>query len=201
MSIDWERAAKSYFDEQPHPRGHGLKIKEVLPAVKLASMMKFGGHAEMHEAALFWREFAPGGVPIMAPDEFEHALESIAPVSFTFHGRPPTMKEIATLKDKTPAEVHRHYGDLPDKHHPDVSAANMVKALQTARPWARQHLEREPVKNEAAYLHHSGEHPEAYYSRLKAQNTPQETDGLQTQVGGNPGEGGVGAARRQAADK
>lgn len=198
MSIDWTKAAKAYFDEQPHPRGHGLKIREVLPAVKLASMAKFGGHASLHEASLFWQEFAPGGVPIMAPDEFEHALENIAPVSFTFHGRPPTMKEIATLKDKTPAEVHRHYGDLPDKHHPDVSAANMVKALQSARPWAREHLEREPVKNEAAYLHHSGEPADVYYSRLKAQNTPQQPDGLQTQVGGNPGEGGVGAPRGQA---
>lgn len=201
MSIDWEKAAKAYFDEQPHPRGHGLKIKEVLPAVKLASMMKFGGHAEMHEAAMFWQDFAPGGVPIMAPDEFEHALENIAPVSFTFHGRPPSMKELVVLKDKTPAEVHRHYGDLPDKHHPDVSAANMVKALQAARPWAREHLEREPLKNEARYLHHSGEAPEVYYSRLKAQNTPQQTDGLQTEVGGHPGEGGLRTPGGQTPNK
>jgi hypothetical protein len=202
VSIDWAKAAKAYFDEQPHPRGHGLKIKEVATAVKLASMAKFGGHASLHEASLFWQEFAPGGVPIMAPDEFEHALEHMAPISFAFHGRPPTMKELLMLKDKSPAEVHRHFGDLPDRQHPDVTAANMVKAFQSARPWAREHLGREPVKNEAAYIHHSGESPATYYARLKSQQTPSSdmlpADGVQAQERGNAGEGGVGAAGRQA---
>jgi len=198
MSIDWGRAAKSYWDEQPHPRGHGLKIKEVATAVKLASMIKFGGHAELHEAKMFWDEFAPGGVPIMPPDEFEHALEHIAPLSYVFHGRPPTLKELVVLKDKTPAEIHRHYGDLPDKHHPEITAASMVKAFQAARPWARQHLGREPVKTEVAYLHHSGETPDAYYPRLKAQNASQ-TDVAQTQVGADARGGRVAPARRQEA--
>jgi hypothetical protein len=198
VSVDWGKVGKAFWDEQPHPRGHGLKIKEVLPAVKLASMMKFGGHASMHEASMFWQEFAPGGVPIMAPDEFEHALDRIAPVSYVFHGRPPTMRELVALKDKTPAEVHRHFGDLPDKHHPDISAANMVKAFQAARPWAREHLGREPVKTEAAYIHHSGESPPVYYARLAAQNKPQQPNGVPTQIGGNPGEGGVGTPGRQA---
>jgi hypothetical protein len=196
--VSWEEAAKAYFDDQPHPRGHGLKIKEVPVAVKLASMLKFGGHAAMHEAAMFWQEFAPGGVPIMSPDEFEHALDQIAPVSYVFHGRPPTLKELVTLKDKAPGEVNRHYGDLPDKHHPEITAANMVKAYQAARPWAREHLGREPVKTEAAYMHHSGEHPSAYYQRLAAQNTPEQQNVLPTQVGGDSGESGVGAAGRQA---
>src|ERR1700747_2644386 len=97
MSVDWGKAAKTYFDEQPHPNGHGLKIKEFATAVKLASMLKFGGHAEPHEAAMFWQEFAPGGVPLMASQDFEHALEQIAPLSYAFHGRPPSLKEIATL--------------------------------------------------------------------------------------------------------
>lgn len=166
MSVDWESAAKEFFDEQPHPRGHGLKIKEVATAVKLASMAKFGGHASLHEAAMFWQEFAPGGVPMMAPQEFEHALDNIAPASFVFHGRPPTLSEIALLKDKTPAEVHRHYGDLPHRIYPDVSAANMVKAVEAARPWAQQHLQREPALNEARYLHHSQERPSEYYARI-----------------------------------
>lgn len=173
MSIDWSKVGKAYWDDQPHPRGHGLKIKEVLAAVKLASMMKFGGHAELHEAAMFWQEFAPGGVPIMSPDEFEHALDRIAPVSYVFHGRPPTMKEVVDLKDKAPGEVSRHFGDLPDKHHPEISAANMVKAYQAARPWAREHLGREPVKTEASYLHHSGENPADYYRRLASANAPR----------------------------
>jgi hypothetical protein len=195
MSADWESLARAYFDEQPHPRGHGLKIKEVATAVKLATMLRFGGHAPLHEAALFWREFAPNGVPMMAPDEFEHALERIAPVSYVFHGRPPTLRELAMLKDKSPADVHRHYGDLPSKHHPEITAANFVKAFQAARPWARQHLDREPVSTEAAYLHHSGESPDVYYSRLAAQNTQQQ-DGVPAEVRRNGGEGSVGAPRR-----
>jgi hypothetical protein len=199
VSIDWEKAAAAYFAEQPHPRGHGLKIKEVATAVKLASMLKFGGHAEMHEAAMFWQEFAPGGVPIMAPDEFEHALDHIAPISYVFHGRPPTLKELAMLKDQTPAEVHRHYGDLPSKHHPDIKAADFVKAFQGARPWAREHLGREPVHTEAAYLHHSGEHPSMYFARLAAQNTPQQTNGIPAAQRGNGGEGSVGVAGRPQA--
>jgi hypothetical protein len=204
VSIDWGQAANAYFGDQPHPRGHGLKIKEVAMAVKLASMAKFGGHASLHEAAMFWGEFAPGGQPIMSPDEFEHALERIAPVSYVFHGRPPTLREVATLKDKTPAEVHRHFGDLPDKHHPEISASNMVKAYQAARPWAREHLGREPVKSEAAFLHHSGEAAASYYARIKQPSdtlTPASTDVLQTQVGGNTGGGGMGAPRGQAVNQ
>jgi hypothetical protein len=198
MSIDWEKESKAYWDDQPHPRGHGLKIKEVLPAVKLASMMKFGGHAELHEAAMFWQEFAPGGVPIMPPDEFEHALDTMAPISYVFHGRPPTMKEIVTLKDKSPAEIHRHYGDLPSKSHPEISAANMVKAFQAARPWAREHLGREPVATESAYLHHSQEHPSVYYARLKAQNGQPDA---QAQVGADTGGSRLPPSGRQPVDK
>src|SRR5438034_5382294 len=141
MSIDWESVAKSYWDAQPHPRAPSLKIGEFATAVKLASMIRFGGHAAPHEAALFWDEFKATG---MSPQEFEHALDRIAPLSYVFHGRPPTMKELLQLKDKSPAEVNRHYGDLPDRHHPEISASNMVKAFQAARPWARQHLDREP---------------------------------------------------------
>jgi len=206
MSVDWEKAAKAFWDEQPHPRGHGLKIKEVATAVKLASMAKFGGHATLHEAALFWQDFAPGGQPVMAPEEFEQALERMAPVSYAFHGRPPTLREIVALKDKPPVEVNRHFGELPDKNHPEISAANMVKAYQSARPWARQHLEREPVKTEAAYLHHSGEAPERYYARLAAQNTQQPDeqsttaaepdDGTARQVSGSGGGGGVARGNR-----
>jgi hypothetical protein len=192
VSIDWGKAAKAYYDEQPHPQGHGLKIGEFATAVKLASMMRFGGHAEPHEAAMFWQEFKATG---MSPDEFEHALDHMAPISYVFHGRPPTMKELVQLKDKSPAEVSRHYGDLPSKTHPEISAANFVKAYQAARPWAREHLGREPVATEAAYLHHSGEHPSSYYQRIKPQEEP---NGTQTSVGGQPGEGGVDATRGQA---
>jgi hypothetical protein len=147
---------------------------------------------------MFWQEFAPGGTPLMSPDEFEHALDHIAPVSYVFHGRPPTLKEVVALKDRTPAEVSKHFGDLPSKHHPEISAASFVKAYQSARPWAREHLGREPVHTEAATLHHSGENPSTYYERLAAQNTPEQSNAIPPQVGGNAGEGSVGAAGRQA---
>jgi hypothetical protein len=186
MSIDWGKAAKDFFDQQPHPNGHGLKIGEVATAVKLATMLKFGGHAAMHEAAMFWREFAPNGVPIMSPQDFEHVLEKTAPVSYALHNRPPSLKELVDLSQKPAQEIHRYFGDLPSKERPEISAKDYVKAFQTARPWARQHLGREPVSVEAAHLHHSGEHPDHYYSRIAAQNMQQQ-DGLQTPSGGNPG--------------
>lgn len=199
MSIDWGNAAKSYYDELPHPMGHGLKIKEFATAVKLATMARFGGHAQPHEAALFWGEFAPGGTPIMSPEEFEQTLDRIAPLSFTYHGRPPTMKEITTLKDAPPHEASKYFGDLPDAQHPSLSAAQMVKSLTAARPWAREHLQREPLKNEAEYLHHSGTHPDTYYSHLAAQDPtlkPKiQPNELQAPVRGDAGIGGVQATR------
>ena len=199
MSIDWGNIAKGYYDELPHPQGHGLKIKEFATAVKLATMAKFGGHANPAEASLFWGEFAPGGKPIMSPEEFEQTLDRVAPLSFTYHGRPPTMKELTNLKDAPPHEASKYFGDLPDAQHPSLSAAQMVKSLTAARPWAREHLQREPLKNEAAYLHHSGTSANDYYSHLAAQDPalkPKlQPNELQAPVGGNPGDGGVEATR------
>lgn len=206
MSTDWGSVAKSYFDEQPHPRGHGLKIKEFATAVKLATMVKFGGHAEAHEAALFWQEFAPGGNPIMPPQEFEHALDRLAPLSFTFHGRPPSMAEIISLKDKLPHEARRYFEDLPDQHYPHVSAGAMVKAMQAGNEHAQNLIGRPVLKNEAAAMIHSGEPPLAYYSRLKtdrdSKTTPQPTlqpDGVQTAQRGDAGGGGSPPPGRQPA--
>ncbi len=199
MSIDWSKAAKAFFDEQPHPQGHGLKIKEYATAVKLASALRFGGHATGAEAALFWQDFAPGGVPIMSPQDFEHALERTAPLSYVFHGRPPSLKEVVDLAAKPSHEVRRYFADLPDKMHPEITAGEMVRSFQAARPHAREHLEREPVHSEAAYLHHSGEHPSAYYARIGAQNTREDQDGaLHPSERGDGGEGGVRVAGRQA---
>lgn len=196
MSVDWSKAAKDYFDNQPHPRGHGLLIKEVATAVKLASMLKFGGHATLHEAKMFWDEFAPGGVPMMSPQDFEHALDRIAPLSYSFHGRPPSLKEIGELSGKAAHEVHRYFADLPSKERPEITAGDYVKAFQKARPWARQHLGREPVSVEAAHIHHSGESPDVYYQRLASHNAPQS--GVQTPVGPDGRGSGVAPAGRQA---
>lgn len=183
MSVDYEAIAKAFWDQQPHPHdpsGH-LKIGEYATAVKLATMARFGGHASPHEASMFWREFAPGGVPIMAPEEFEHALDHLAPLSYTYHGRPPTMKEIVTLRDKPPHEMTKYFADLPHKIYGDVSAGNMVKAVQAAKPHAMEHLGREPELNEARYLHHSGANPADYYGKLGAQ-VKQSSDTLASNV-------------------
>src|SRR5439155_17798851 len=99
---DWANAAMAFCAEQPPPQGHGLKIREFATAVKLASMLKFGGHASGAEAALFWPEFQASG---MSPQDFEHALERVAPLSYVYHGRPPTMREIGDLAGKASHEV------------------------------------------------------------------------------------------------
>jgi hypothetical protein len=198
VSVDWGNAAKEFFDEQPHPMGHGMKIKEFATAVKLATMVKFGGHAEPHEAALFWREFAPNGVPIMPPQEFEHAIDRLAPLSFTFHGRPPSMQEIVNLKDKLPHEARRYFSDLPDQHYPHVTAGDMVKTIQAGNVHARNLIGRPVLKNEAAEMIHSGESPPAYYARLKEDADSKDPakamlatqNVLPTQERGDAGSGG-----------
>jgi len=202
---DWDAIAKGWWDEQPHPDDPSgkLKIGEYATAVKLATMAKFGGHANAHEAGLFWDEFKATG---MHPEEFEQTLDKLAPLSFTFHGRPPTMKEIAQLKDKQPHEQNKYFQDLPDKHYPSVTAGNMVKSLESAKPHAQEHLNRDPVKLEAAYLHHSGASPSDYYANLAAQSKQAEPtipseDGLHAQERGDPGGRGENAAGGQPPNK
>lgn len=183
-----------------------LTIGNFATAVKVATMMKFGGHASPAEAALFWPQFQSLK---MSPEEFQHTLDRLAPLSYAYHGRPPTLGEVAQLREKSPREARQYFGDLPDKHYPQVSAADMVKTLAAAKPHAQEHLGRPPVKNEAVYLHFSGESPAEYYQRLKppsptalAGNTmPQSADGLQTQSQRDSGGRGVAAARRPPADQ
>lgn len=199
MSDDWDSIAKGWWDRQPHPKDPTgkLTIGEYATAVKLATMARFGGHATAHEATLFWDEFKATG---MHPEEFEQTLDKIAPLSFTLHGRPPTMTEIAHLKDKQPHEARKYFADLPDKHYPSTTAGEMVKALTVAKPHAQEHLGRDPVKLEAAYLHHSGANPADYYANLAAQAQEAETtipseNGLSPQERRDPGGRGAGAAR------
>jgi len=191
MSEEHDAIAKSYWDAQPHPLAPSLTIGEFATMVKLATMAKFGGHANAHEATLFAPEFKASG---LSPEDFEHTLDKIAPLSFTYHGRPPTMKEIATLKDAQPHEATKYFSDLPHKIYGDVSAGNMVKAVQAAKPHAMEHLGREPELNEARYLHHSQEPAANYYARLGAQ-AKQASDnvgnGAQANVGSDAGGRGV----------
>ena len=202
MSIDWDQIAKDHMDQQPHPLAPSLLIGEFATAVKLASMAKFGGHASPHEAALIWPEFKATG---MSSEEFEQTLDRIAPLSFAYHGRPPTMREIAQFRDKQPHEARKYFGDLPDKHYPTLSASEMVRSLTAAKPWAQQHLGRDPLKNESAYLHHSGEHPSAYYARLAAQSEPQDAtmavDEPEAQVGTDAGGRRMAPAGRPQANQ
>lgn len=195
-----EDAAKAYWDAQPSPHAPGLTNGQVIPAVKLATKGKWGGHASMAEAALFHHEFQHLN---MTPQDFEHAHDRLAPVSFTYHGRPPSMKEVADLKDATPAAVRAYYGGLPDRHYPHVTSAEMIGALQAADPHAMEHLKRPPVKAEAAYLVHSKERPQEYYSRIAATDSTAQgdTSGTEAPAGAGSSGGGNGPVRGRSGNQ
>jgi hypothetical protein len=194
VSVDWAAVAKAHWDAQPSPHAPGLTNGEVIPAVKLATKLKYGGHASLSEAALFYHEFK--GLE-MAPEDFQQAVDRLAPVSFTYHGRPPSMKEIKDLSAAQPNAIRAYYADLPDVHYPHVTAGQMVATLQAAEPHAQQYLQRSPVKYEAAQLAHSKEPPAAYYARIAAttSTTEGDTDGLQASAGGERDSRGNGAVR------
>ena len=190
---DWEAIAKAHWEAQPSPHAPGLMNGEVLPAVKLATKAKYGGHASFAEAELFYKEFKNLG---MAPQDFEHALDRLAPVSFTYHGRPPSMKEIQDLQAAHPKDIRSYYADLPDQDYPHTTSGQMVSALQAATPHAQQHLGRPPVKYEAAYLVHSKEAPQAYYQRLATTTNGSSVDNaVPDETGGNPRPRSSGAPR------
>lgn len=188
---DWGSVAKSHWDAQPHPSAPSVPIGEYATAVKLATKTKFGGHASPQEAELFHHEFKQMGI---APQDYEQALDRLAPLSFTYHGRPPTMAEIAQHKDSDPKAARSYYAELPDKQYPHVPAGAMVKALQSANPHFDEHLGRPATKLEAAYLHHSGEHPGEYALRLAS-------DGAKDGARDDTGAGGTDAPGGRATDQ
>jgi hypothetical protein len=188
---DWTTAAADWWGEQPHPQAPGLKIKEFPTAVKLATHLKFGGHASPAEATAFWREFqgtneklAAAGKPPLSPEEMEHLVDRVAPLSATYHGRPPTMQELVAHREAPPEKVRAYYHQLPDQHYPDVPAGEMVKHMVAAEPHAQEHLSRDPVKREARYLYHSGHAPSEYYQSLRP---PEEQQAQQPQLQVMPG--------------
>ena len=166
-----------FHQSQPHPRAPQLTVGEYPVAAKLATMLKFGtGHAEPAEVTGFWQQFQKMNQTLQAqkkqpiePEEFGHLAQSMAKVSYAYHGRPPTMQEITQLRDAHPKDVHDYFAALPDEQYPHVSAGQMVKALQSAGPWAQMQLGRAPNKQEAAYLHHSGHSPQDYYKQMGAE--------------------------------
>jgi hypothetical protein len=209
-NFDWGQVQTEWHGEMPHPLEPGLKIKEFPIAVKLATQTKFGSHASPQEASAFWKEFQNMNEKLvnqkrepLSPEEYGHVLDHLAPLSFVYHNRPPTMHEVANLRDAKPADVRQHYSDLPDQHHPDITAGNMVRAMKAAEPHAQEHLGRSPVKLEAAYLVHSGAAPAEYYKALsQAQGQDKPQAGQPAQPEGQPqqpiqgGQGGVQAQNR-----
>ena len=164
---DWAAIAEDFYGNMPHPAAPGVKVKDYPTAVRLATATKFGGHASPQEASMFWREFQGLG---MSPSQYEASLKVLAPLSYTYHGRPPSMQEIARFKDEQPAQARDYYHNLPDKHYPEVPAGEMIKQLKQASPHAQQHLGRGPNKYEAAELHAMGaksDHAASYYASMK----------------------------------
>lgn len=203
MSIDWARAAAEWFGEQPHPQAPSLKIKEYPTAVRLATRMRFGGHANAAEATAFWGEFQSMNERLAAskrapvtPEEFEHLVEPMAKISYAYHGRPPTMHEIARHRDSDPKQVHDWYANLPDETYPHVPAGSMAKYLALAEPHAQMSLGRKPAKIEAMRFYHGGYSADAidtYYQKMKEQEGP--TDGNENRAVGHAGEAGAAPAR------
>jgi hypothetical protein len=198
--VNLEELVAQWHAEQPHPRAPKLKVGDFPVAVRLATMLKFGqGHASPSEAENFWHEFKSMNDGLMAqkkmpvsPEEFTHLAQQAGRSSFAYHGRPPSMYELQRLRDADPRAIHDYYGGLPDEHYPTVSAADMARALHAARPWANQILDRDPVKLEGAYLHHSGQNPRDYYFQV--------SNGGNDQTGAQPGSTGAGDAGGQQAD-
>lgn len=175
MTLDEaKKAAAKFWNAQPSPHAPGLTNGEFPTAVKMATKMKFGGgHASAAEASGFWDEFKGLNQKLQAanknplsPEAFGHAVDEMAKVSFAFHGRPPRMDEIEKLHDQTPKAVRDHFYNLPDQNYPTVPAGEMISHLQSAKPHANEHLQRDPNKLEVSYLYHSGDNPASYYQKL-----------------------------------
>ena len=166
-----------YHQSQPHPRAPELTVGEYPVAARLATLLKFGtGHAEPQEVVGFWKDFQKMNQTLQAqkklpiePEEFAQVAQTMAKVSYAYHGRPPSMSEITRLRDAHPKDVHDYFAALPDEHYPHVSAGQMVKSLESAKPWSQIHLGRAPNKQEASYLHHSGHSAQDFYQQMAQQ--------------------------------
>src|SRR5262249_48648706 len=152
-----EEIVHQWHAEQPDPEVPSVKVGEYPTAARLATILKFGqGYASPQEVGNFWHEFqdmneslvAQNKMPV-SPDEFSHLAQQLARSPFTYHGRPPTMHEIARLRDADPKTIGDYFAALPDEHYPTVPAGEMAKALAAATPWAQRHAGRDPNKLEA----------------------------------------------------
>lgn len=199
----WEQAAEEFIGNLPSPLAPSLTNKEFPTAVKLATYTKDRGIASPTEAAGFMSEFknmndqlvAQGKQPY-SPEDYKAALDQLSPLSNTYHGRAPTMREVATYGTEHPTKQRDYYANLPDNLYPHITAGQMVQAKFAANPHAQQNLGREPVKSELAYLVHSKQDPATYYSDLGEQQ-----NAVQTGTGGNQGVGSPQNPRGQQANQ
>jgi hypothetical protein len=170
--VDWGAIAHDFMGSLPHPAAPSIQVKDYPTAARLAAATAHSSDINPKSVEAFWQEFNSInkglGDRAMSPEQYTDAIKNIAPVSYVFHGRPPTMAEIAQMHDAPPEKVRGYYYNLPDKNYPDVPAGDMVKALQSATPFSRMYLGRDPVKNEARYLFHSGANPADHYQMLAA---------------------------------
>lgn len=168
----FHQAAQDWWNEQPHPQAPSVKVKDFSTAIQLSTVLKSGGHALAKEAEDFWHEYEPLLAKGLTPDKFMQAIEQAGPLSWAFHGRPPSLAELESFWDekaqalKPISQITDFFKNLPDKHYPHVTAGDMVKSIAAATPFARQFLGRDPVKSEAAFFHHSGVSPYQHYQQM-----------------------------------
>lgn len=201
-----EELVHGFFAEMPHPQAPSLRVGEYPVAARMANVLKFGqGHASPPEVENFWREFKQTNQTLVdqkklpiAPDEFIHLAKQVARSSFAYHGRPPSMHELARLRDADPKTIHDYYGALPDEHYQTVPAAEMAKALHSARPWAEMITGQPPTKLDAAYLYHSGQNPKDFYETRRQHDGDQDSAGADAGATGTDPAGGQQAGTRAA---
>src|SRR5262245_61454994 len=201
-----------YWQSQPHPSAPNLTVGEYPMAMRMATTLKFGQgeHPTPQEADSFMAEFKAMNQTLQSqnklpyqPEEFIHQAQQMARSSFAYHGRPPSMYEMARLRDSHPKEIVAYYGALPDEHYPTVPAAEMAKALHAATPWSQLYEGTAPNKGDAAYLYHSGQSAEQFYQARARQDGTNDSSGPHAgvpgirdaggpQVGAGVGDTGVG---------
>lgn len=191
MSIDAHAAAEAYYGSLPHVdlesgRQTGVANRDWATAVELATKTRTGGHATPPEVEMFWREFQQTG---LTPEQYEKSFDVLALLSGRYHDRPPTMDEIVKLGNLSPDEQRRHYQNLPDPNHPELTAGDMVHGLAMAEYHAREHVRRRPTKGEVAMFHHGRYQAQMvadHYRNLAAKEAEKD---VQAPAGGEPGGG------------
>jgi len=179
--VDWHQIAEEHYGSKPHPRAPSLTVRDFPIAIELATATRFGGHATHTEAEAFWREFQNLK---MAPAQYLRLLDQLAPLAFRYHGRPPSMEEIAKHQESDPKAMRDYYSELPHKLYPDVSAGQMMRWQAMADPYAQQHLGRKALLNEARSFAHGNMGPQQIdhvYQGLKTDREEKRPQALPAQ--------------------